>query len=70
MCHYKNHLYTNNTLTLVCCRHHTEGHIIFKMRGITKIQKNTRLTYVHPKQIQGYDTHRVLFNQMKKYASK
>ena len=60
MCHDKNHLYTNNTLTLVCCSHHTEGHIIFKMRDITNIQKNTRLSCVHPKQIQGYDTYRVL----------
>ena len=60
MCQKKNHLYTNNTLTLVCCRHHKDGHIVFKMRGITKIQKNTSLVYVHPKQIQGYDTYRVL----------
>ena len=45
----ENHLYTNNTLTLACCPHHTEGHTIFKMCDITMRQKNTRLAYVHLK---------------------
>ena len=60
MCQKKNHLYTNNMITLVCCSHHTDDHIIFKMCGITMRQKNKSMAYVHPKQIQGYDIYRVL----------
>ena len=60
MCQEKNHSYTNTTLTLLWCRHNKEGHIILKMRGITKIQKNTSLVYVHLKMFQGYDTYRVI----------
>ena len=59
----QNNLYTNNTLTLMCCSHDMESHIIFKMCGMTKIQQNTRLTYIHPKQIQGYNTYSVLIKR-------
>ena len=60
MCQKKNNLNTNNMLNLVCCRHHMEVHTILKMSGITNIQKNAKLAYVHPKQIQGYYTYRIL----------
>ena len=38
----KNHLYINNTLTLVCCRQNTANYRTSKKHGITKIQKNVK----------------------------
>ena len=66
MHHNKSHVYTNNTLTLVCCCRHTENHRNFRKHAITNIQKMLSLAYIHQKEFKYMINKRV----WRKYKSK
>ena len=55
MHHNKSHLYTNNTLTLVCCFQHTENHRTFNKHVTKNIQKNVKSGVNPSKILQGND---------------
>ena len=64
-------LYTNNTLTLVCCCQHTENHKTSKKHVITNIQNKVK-PGVHPsKGLQRHDKQEGMEKiQKETYASK
>ena len=67
----KRHLYTNNTLTLVCCFQHTVNHRHFKKHDITNIQNNVKDGVCSSEGVQGNDKEGGMEEiQKKKFASK